>query len=254
MAGDDELTIDQLAARVGMTVRNVRAYAGRGILPPPRLVGRTGYYNREHVNRLSLVRELLDRGLTLAAVEQTLREARPRAAGHTLDLLHLLDTPHDVDVEVMSRDDLAALAGIDRDDPLIAAMEDYGLIRMLEDDQVELVQPMVVRVGSAAAALGLAPATLIELYPLMRSRLRVIAEAFVSAVVTEIVEPFLEREMPDDGWEPVMAAIEELLPISGQVTVAILRAELGAAIDREITTQLSDGLRPRTRSADGRPG
>ena len=34
MGTDDELTVDQLAARVGMTVRNVRAYAGRGLIPP----------------------------------------------------------------------------------------------------------------------------------------------------------------------------------------------------------------------------
>ena len=53
--GDDEFLIDGLAAHVGMTVRNVRAYAGRGILPPPRLEGRTGYYGREHVQRLGRI-------------------------------------------------------------------------------------------------------------------------------------------------------------------------------------------------------
>jgi len=55
---DEELTVDQLAAKVGMTVRNVRAYAGRGLIPPPRLAGRTGYYDQDHVARLTLVREL----------------------------------------------------------------------------------------------------------------------------------------------------------------------------------------------------
>src|SRR5688572_29997289 len=49
-----EFTVDQLAAKVGMTVRNVRAYAGRGLIPPPRLVGRTGYYGADHVARLTL--------------------------------------------------------------------------------------------------------------------------------------------------------------------------------------------------------
>src|SRR5512139_1756481 len=69
-----QMTIDQLAASVNMTVRNVRAYAGRGLIPPPRLVGRTGYYGRDHIARLTLVRELLDKGYTLAAVERMMGE------------------------------------------------------------------------------------------------------------------------------------------------------------------------------------
>ncbi len=64
-----------------MTVRNVRAYAARGLLTPPRLVGRTGYYDSEHVEQLSLVRDLLAEGLTLSAVERVLaadtRSERP---------------------------------------------------------------------------------------------------------------------------------------------------------------------------------
>ena len=47
------LTIDALAARVGLTVRTVRAYAGRGLLPPPTLRGRTGLYGEEHLARLT---------------------------------------------------------------------------------------------------------------------------------------------------------------------------------------------------------
>src|SRR3954466_5045373 len=90
---DQELTVDQLAARVGMTVRNVRAYASRGLLPPPRLVGRTGFYSREHVHRLLLVRELLDRGYTLAAVEKAISSRGYGLAGHALDLLRMLDSP-----------------------------------------------------------------------------------------------------------------------------------------------------------------
>ena len=75
-----DLTVDQLAQRVGMTVRNVRAYAARGLLPPPRLRGRTGYYGSEHVARLSLVRDLLAQGYTLAAVEKSVAgDASPLA-------------------------------------------------------------------------------------------------------------------------------------------------------------------------------
>jgi DNA-binding transcriptional MerR regulator len=73
---EEELTVDQLAAKVGMTVRNVRAYAGRGLIPPPRLVGRTGYYGHDHVARLTLVRELLGKGYTLAAASCPMGHSR----------------------------------------------------------------------------------------------------------------------------------------------------------------------------------
>ena len=66
--GEAELTVDELAARAGVTVRNLRAYAARGLLPPPRMAGRTGYYGREHLARLLLVREMLAEGYSLAMI------------------------------------------------------------------------------------------------------------------------------------------------------------------------------------------
>src|ERR1700712_1224445 len=88
----DELTIDELARTVGMTVRNVRAYASRGLMPAPRLVGRTGYYGEEHVSRLALVRELLNEGYTLAAVERIVGSGLP-AGANALAVLSSLRTP-----------------------------------------------------------------------------------------------------------------------------------------------------------------
>lgn len=88
-----ELTVDQLAATVGMTVRNVRAYAARGLLPPPRLMGRTGWYGPDHVARLTLVRKLLDEGFTLAAVERTLDSASSPASSAALTLHRFLMAP-----------------------------------------------------------------------------------------------------------------------------------------------------------------
>lgn len=67
-----ELTIDELAAETGMTVRNVRYYASLGLIPPPVRRGRMAYYREDHVARLELVRALQDHGFTLQAVERFL--------------------------------------------------------------------------------------------------------------------------------------------------------------------------------------
>jgi DNA-binding transcriptional MerR regulator len=68
----DEFTIDELAARTGLTVRTVRFYATEGLLPPPRRRGRIAYYGPAHRMRLDLIRTLQEHGYTLAAIERVL--------------------------------------------------------------------------------------------------------------------------------------------------------------------------------------
>ncbi|MYR26223.1 MULTISPECIES: MerR family transcriptional regulator [unclassified Streptomyces] len=64
-------TVDELAARAGLTVRTVRFYATRGLLPPPRIgPRRVGLYGPGHLARLALVDDLRRQGLTLAAIER----------------------------------------------------------------------------------------------------------------------------------------------------------------------------------------
>lgn len=55
MASGAEFTIDELARESGMTVRSLRAYQERGLLPPPRLKGRTGFYGPQHLNRVRII-------------------------------------------------------------------------------------------------------------------------------------------------------------------------------------------------------
>ncbi|EGX57615.1 MerR family transcriptional regulator [Streptomyces zinciresistens K42] len=68
---DSALTIDELAARAGVTVRTVRFYGTKGLLPPP-VIGprRVGHYGRAHLARLELIEELQRQGMTLAAIER----------------------------------------------------------------------------------------------------------------------------------------------------------------------------------------
>jgi hypothetical protein len=154
--------------------------------------------------------------------------------------LRLLDEPHGVEPEVMSRDALAALAGVPRDDALIIALGEFDLVEWLDDDEVRLLQPVIVRAGAAAVALGLDPKTVISLFPLLSVNLREIADAFVSGVASEIFQPFRDAGMPEDDWPRILQAIESLLPVASQVTLGIFRNQLSEAIDREVGEQLGD--------------
>lgn len=234
-----EYTVDELAARAQMTVRNVRAYAGRGLIEAPRLEGRTGYYNREHLQRLQLIRQLLERGFTLAAVEKAIQSTPHNTAGHTLDLMTILDLPEEGGNEVMPREDLAALAGVERDDALIESLVGLGLVEKLEGDRVRLVEPAIVRAGAAAVTLGLAPETVIALVPVLQSHLRTIADTFVREVVKELVQPFIDAGLPEDEWPEMISLIERLLPIASQVTLGIFRSEFRTSIDVEVGQQIT---------------
>src|ERR1035437_10367026 len=67
-----DLTVEQLAAEVGMSVRNIRNHHTRGLLPPPEVRARVGYYNSEHVARLRLIQDLQADGFNLTAIERLL--------------------------------------------------------------------------------------------------------------------------------------------------------------------------------------
>lgn len=236
----EEFTVDELASRAQMTVRNVRAYASRGLIDAPRLAGRTGYYNREHLQRLQLIRQLLERGFTLGAVEKAIQNAPHHAAGHTLDLMTILDLPDEGEAEIMSREDLAALAGVERDDALIESMVGLGLVEKLDGESVRLVEPAVVRAGASAVNLGLAPETVISLFPLLQDHLRTIADTFVREVVADLIQPFIDAGMPEKEWQRIIDLVDGLLPIASQVTLGIFRSEFRKSIEVEIGEQITE--------------
>jgi DNA-binding transcriptional MerR regulator len=76
------LTVDELARAAGTTTRQVRALQTRGLLPHPDLVGRTGYYGVEHLDRLRAIQRLQADGFSLAALATLMRA---RDAHRTLD-------------------------------------------------------------------------------------------------------------------------------------------------------------------------
>jgi len=65
---DLRLTIGELAEAAGMTVRNVRNHQARGLIGPPELRARTGYYGAVHLERLQLIRAMQAEGFNLEAI------------------------------------------------------------------------------------------------------------------------------------------------------------------------------------------
>lgn len=228
-----QLTIDQLAASVNMTVRNVRAYAGRGLIPPPHLVGRTGYYGAEHVSRLRLIRDLLDRGYTLVAVEKVLRRHSTATAGHALDLLNTLEDPlgRNEQPEEITVDALLRLADADEETGVLDELVELGLVERVDESRVLLLRPYVVRAGAKAMALGLDRSSVLALLPLLGEHLHVIAQRFVDEFRAQLWGPFVEAGLPEDRWPAMLESIATLLPVASQAVLAVFRDELDAVIE-----------------------
>ena len=101
-----DLTVEQLAAEVGMSVRNIRNHHTRGLLPPPEVRARVGYYSAEHVARLRLILDLQADGFNLAAIERLL-SGSDGLAERLLGLRKAVTTPFEPEPpELITREEL----------------------------------------------------------------------------------------------------------------------------------------------------
>src|ERR1700736_3200441 len=91
-----DLTVEQLAAEVGMSVRNIRNHHTRGLLPAPEVRARVGYYGSEHVARLRLILDLQADGFNLAAIERLMNASRGSAA-RLLGLRNAMTAPFEAE-------------------------------------------------------------------------------------------------------------------------------------------------------------
>jgi DNA-binding transcriptional MerR regulator len=236
---DRELTVDELAARVGVTVRNVRAYSARGLLPPPRLAGRTGYYGREHVARLLLVREMLAEGYSLAMIERTLASAPSTASSTTLALHRALLSPWlPPEPEVMTGAELAARAGVAEDTVLVDRLVELGLVERADEGILRVLDPALLTAGLQVVGLGVSPLDLIAAQRRVNEHVREIAQTYVDMFLRSDWESLVDADGPDQ-LEQVRATVARLQPAAAQALLAAFRTEMAAVVAEAVETVLS---------------
>ncbi|WP_139980030.1 MerR family transcriptional regulator [Nocardioides litoris] len=128
--GHELMTLDELCTRVGLSVRNVRFYTSRGLVPPPLRRGRSGYYTPEHVARLELVQELQAHGFTLAAIERYVSALPEDAEPEDIALARTMLAPWQADLPVdMEREELEQRAGRSLSEEDVATLVALGVVR-----------------------------------------------------------------------------------------------------------------------------
>jgi DNA-binding transcriptional MerR regulator len=238
--GDRELTVDELAARIGVTVRNLRAYSARGLLPPPRMAGRTGYYGREHIARLLLVREMLAEGYSLAMIERTLASAPANASTATLALHRALLAPWlPPEPETMTGAELAARAGVPEDSALVDRLVGLGLVQRTGGGDLRVLDPALLTAGLQVVGLGVPPDDLIDAQTRVNEHVREIAQTYVRMYVETGWQAFVDAGAPPDQLDTVRDTVARLQPVAAQAVLAAFRTEMAAAVESALETVLS---------------
>ena len=227
----DELTIDELAHRTGMTVRNIRAHQSRGLVPPPEVRGRTGYYGPEHVARIELIRELQGEGFNLEAIRRLMSDS----AGSSSEVLRftraLREPFEDEEPVIVDGAELAERFG-STDPKVLEKAQRLGILRPLGDGRFEEMSPRLARAGEELARLGVPAEVAIETVARVRRHADGVARAFVRLFLEQVWKPFDEAGRPEEQWPEVREALERLRPLASESLLAVFQLAMGDEVDK----------------------
>ena len=244
-APDGKMTIGELARRTGMTVRNIRAHQTRGLLPPPDVHGRTGYYNEDHVARIELTREMQAEGLNLEAIRRVLESADGSSA-EIVDFARAVRAPfEDETPEIFEAIELAKVWGAEDVDPKsIRHGEKLGILRELPDGRIEVISPRLLRAGGALIELGVSPEAALRTADKLRRQAEGAARVFVDLFVEEIWEPFDTAGSPEQAWPKVREALDRMRPLASDAVLAMVQITMGEATEKASERTLRDAAKP----------
>jgi DNA-binding transcriptional MerR regulator len=240
-----ELTIDELAQRTGMTVRNIRAHQSRGLLPPPTVRGRTGYYGDEHLGRIELIQEMQAQGFNLRAIRR-LVDAAPEAGEEPLRFLRAVTEPYtQEEPETLTAADLSERWGT-TDPKLLERAIKVGMLRPLGEGTYEDISPRLTRAGGELARLGIPPEAALDLAARVRRHADGVARAYVDLFLERVWKPFEEAGAPEEQWPEVRAALERLRPLAADSLLAIFGVAMAEASEEAFGREM-DRLQRRRR-------
>ena len=246
------MTIDELSRRSGATTRNIRAYQTRGLLPPPRMVGRVGHYDDGHLARLAYIAQLQQRGFSLASIQQLLGGwEEGRSLGDVLGLEQAIHAPwSDETPERFGDAELQAVFPEVLGDPtLVARAVELGLVRPLEGGGWEAPSPRMLRVGAELVAAGIPLSEVLDEHLLLLADMRRVARRMVKLVERHVWEPFVNAGLPASRLPQVTRAVERIRPTAA---AAVLSA-LARAMEAEVAASAAEQA-ARFVPKEGNPG
>ncbi|MET9888632.1 MerR family transcriptional regulator [Streptomyces sp. NPDC006465] len=241
--------IEDLAHHSGATVRTIRAYQDRGLLPRPERRGRANVYADAHLARLRQIADLLDRGYTLASIKELLEAwDAGRGLGGILGLVAEVDGPWtDEEAARISRAELDERFGGRPDDAAVADAVELGVLEPIPGEDGAFVVPspqelsVAVELYTAGVPLSAISGHLREL----RGQVEHIASRFLEFTTEHVFARYLGEHPPSDAEAAEAASlVRRLRPLAQQTVDAELARAMRLFATRHLSRHLAAGPPP----------
>jgi DNA-binding transcriptional MerR regulator len=221
--------VDELARAAGTTVRNVRAYQDRGLLPPPRREGRVGYYDESHLARLGVIGRLLERGYSLSNIAELIAGLeRGHDLGQLVGLEEAVSTPWSDEVPTfMTPEELLDLFGSAASVEALATAVEMGILEV-DGERFRVNSPRLLHAGAELAAAGIPLDVVGAELRRLRNDVDRIASRFVEMTAAHIFDRFGDELPPADEVPKLAEIVWRLRPLAEMV----VDAELARAMER----------------------
>jgi len=227
----ERLTIEQLAAETGLTVRNIREHQTRGLLPPPVVEGRKGSYDQRHIARLRFIQGLQAQGLNLQAIHWLLQRAPADVAEEVAGFEHALFAPWTDDETVQwTTEQLQARVG-EVDDTVIERAVALDVVRPAGPDTWLVTSMRLLDAGADLHALGIPLSAALDVVEQLREQTPAIARSLVRLFLDHVWDPFLAAGQPPEEWESVRTALEKLRPVATNALLAVFNQSMQSMVE-----------------------
>ncbi|MGH2690802.1 MAG: MerR family transcriptional regulator [Actinomycetota bacterium] len=233
-----EFTIDELARLAGTTTRNIRAHQSRGLLPPPRLAGRVGYYSREHLDRLQHIAKLQERGFSLASIQDLLEAQRQgleltEVLGLEVELTRpwVEETPGKVSAAQLAED----FPEVRSDPSLVERALGLGVIEPEPGGGYRVPSPRLYRVGMELCAAGYPLGVVLEQGAALKADMEKIALRFIDYFTRFVWDPAFAGDPASADIAGLIETMQKIRPL-GAESVQIFLAQ---AMDRLVAEALT---------------
>lgn len=223
-----------------MTARNIRAHQSRGLLPPPEVRARTGYYNSDHVARIRLIQDMQNQGFNLKAIERLLELGGGSGSENALAFERSILRPFgDEQPEVVTSADLASMFGAGGDAKATQKAERIGAIRPLGDDTWEVPSPTLLRAAGELVELGIPLGHALAVGDEIQKHTTAIAREFVKLFVKDVLDPLREDGgIGEDSLARAQEAAERLRPLASEAVMASFGQVMTEAVERYFEREL----------------
>lgn len=236
--------IEDLSHLSGTTVRTIRAYTDRGLLPKPVRQGRANVYDDTHLARLRQIADLLERGYTLASIKELLAAwDAGTGLGGVLGLVGEVDRPWSDEAPArIGIDELTETFGGVMD---LTAVEEALRLGVLEavpghEDEFLAPSPSELAVAAELHRAGVPLAAITGHLRELRGRVEHISERFLEFTTEYVFQRFLQHPPTDEEAAEATDLIRRLRPLAQQAVDAELARAMRLRATEHIRRHLGE--------------